>query len=382
MSALNDLQQKNGLKTTQSVLNKQQSGVDAAQKANPQQSALQMNMNTAKAMMQGKENTLTPPKDAHEQAVRTNQQTAEAMMHSQIPIVKTEEPKEENQQQEKPKQMSYADMFKAINGADETPEQKEKREKRERRNATIAAIGDGLRALSNMYFATKGAKVVHAPNSDLSTVQLKRKQMIDAQREKNKSAWLTGYQKALALDEEKRKNDATLAENKRWHDLLKEKYDRSGDQTDRKLDQKDKQLDLTKYKYETDADYKKLYLAIKKAESDGRISHWQAMEAIGRMNAETGRIRANKSGSSSSRNGSYTGEIDEYMDLMEKDPQGMKEAEHEVRKMGLSTKTAAGRKAQKIAYKKKHGGNKGGSASSNGSSSSNAGKKKSTGVKW
>lgn len=244
MSALNTLQQKNGLKTTQSVLNKQQSGVDAAQKANPQQSAQQMNMNTAKAMMQGKQNTLTPPKDAHEQAVRTNQQTAEAMMHSQTSAVEAD--KQESTQPEQPKRMSYADMFKAINkDEEETPEQKEKREKRERRNATIAAIGDGLRALSNMYFATKGAKVVHDPNSDLSAVQLKRKQMIDAQREKNKSAWLTGYQKALALDEEARKNDATLEENKRWHDLLKEKYDRSGDQTDTRLKQNEQRIQLT-----------------------------------------------------------------------------------------------------------------------------------------
>ena len=348
MSAFDLLSQKNGLKTTNTVLGKQQSGVDAAQKANPQETAQQMNMNTA-----------------------------QAMLRSQIPIVRKEVPKT---QQEQPKQMSYADMFKVLNVGNETPEQKARRERREKARMRIAAIGDGLRALSNMYFATKGAKVVHDPNSDMTPKMLQRKQMIDSQREKNKSAWLNGYLKALALDEEARKNKETLAEQVRYHDQLAKNRDRVGDQKDRSLDQKDKQLDLTKYKYDTDADYKKLYLAIKKAEADGRISHWQAMEAIGRMNAESGRIRANKTGSS--RTGSYYGEIDEYMDLMEKDPQGMEEAEQEVMKLNMSTKTAAGRKAQKIAYKRKHGGNKGGSTSSNGSSSSNAGKKKLTGVKW
>ena len=78
------LRTNNGFKTTQSVLNKQQSGVDAAQKASPEQ----MNMNTAQAMLHGKEEQLTPPKDAHEQAVRMNLQTAEGMLNGSIPIVK------------------------------------------------------------------------------------------------------------------------------------------------------------------------------------------------------------------------------------------------------------------------------------------------------
>ena len=96
------------------------------------------------------------------------------------------------------------------------------------------------------------------------------------------------------------------------------------------------------------------------------------------MNADTGRIRANKSsGGGSSRTGSYSGEVDEYMDLMEKDPEGMAEAAKEVRKMGYSPKTAAGKKAQKIAYQRKHGKGK-----QNHTSSSNKGGKKKTGVKW
>lgn len=53
MGAFDILSRQNGLKTTQNVLTKQQSGQDAAQKAEPQ-TAQQINMNTAKAMMQGK----------------------------------------------------------------------------------------------------------------------------------------------------------------------------------------------------------------------------------------------------------------------------------------------------------------------------------------
>lgn len=375
MKASDMLRNNNGLKTTQSVLNKQQSGVDAAQKAN----AEQINMNTAQAMLHGKEEQLTPPKDAHEQAVRMNQQTAEGMLNGSIPmdkpsvpIVKKEKPAEQ------PKQLSYAEMYKILNPEhQETEEQRANREKKERTKARIAALGDGLRALANIFFAMNGAKVVHNPESDMTKAVNKRKAYMDAQREKNRASWLAGYQRALALDEEARKNNLTLAEQMRYHDMQNEINKVKNDQGQQRIDQGNRRLDLSKMKYQTDADYKKAVLAIKKALADGQISHWQAQEAIQRMNAETGRLRANKSGSGGSRTGSYSGEVDEYMDLMEKDPDGMAEAAKEVRKMGYSPKTAAGKKAQKIAYQRKHGKGK-----QNHTSSSNKGGKKKTGVKW
>lgn len=368
------LRTNNGLKTTQSVLNKQQSGVDAVHKASPEQ----MNMNTAQAMLHGKEEQLTPPKDAHEQAVRMNQQTAEGMLNGSIPIVKKEEPKPEAKQEPEKKQLTYAEMYKMLNPADsESPEQRAQREKNEKRKARIAALGDGLRALANIYFASKGAKVVHNPESDMTADINKRKAYMDAQREKNRAAWQAGYQRALALDEEARKNNLTLAEQMRYHDIIAKNNDSKNDLSQQRIDQGNRRLDLSKMKYDTDADYKKSILAIKKALADGQISHWQAQEAIQRMNVETGRIRANKSGSGGSRKGSYSGEVDEYMDLMEKDPEGMAEAAREVRRMGYSPKTAAGKKAQKIAYQRKHGKPK-----QHHTSSSNNGGKKKTGVKW
>lgn len=378
MKASDMLRSNNGLKTTQSVLNNQQSGVDAAQKAE------QTNLNTAQAMLQGKEEQLTPPENAHEQAARMNQQTAEGMLNGSIPTDKPSVPiVKKEEQKPQPKQLSYADMYKMLNPErEETAEQKANREKKERTKARIAALGDGLRALSNIYFSTKGAKVIHNPESDMTKVVNKRKEYMDAQREKNRAEWLTGYQRAMALDEEARKNNLTLAEQIRYHDMMNENNKTKNDQGQQRIDQGNRRLDLSKMKYQTDADYKKAVLVIKKALADGQISHWQAQEAIQRMNAETGRIRANKSGSGSSRTGSYSGEVDEYMDLMENDPEGMAEAAKEVKKMGYSPKTAAGKKAQKIAYQRKHGkGKQNHTSSSKGGSSSNGGKKK-TGVNW
>lgn len=388
MKASDMLRQNNGLKTTQSVLNKQQSGVDAAQKVVQTQAPVftQQQLDAA-----GKKidqiNAATPTdgamKAARAKTIATQQVIANGVDVNQgvpsdeedkpsVPIVKKEEPKPQA------KQLSYADMYKMLNPEqEETAEQKERREKKERTKARIAAIGDGLRALSNIYFATKGAKVVHNPESDMTKVVNKRKEYMDAQRERNQAAWLAGYQRAMALDEEARKNDLTLAEQMRYHDMQNENNKTKNDQGQQRIDQGNRRLDLSKMKYQTDADYKKAVLAIRKALADGQISHWQAQEAIQRMNAETGRVRANKSGSGGSRTGSYSGEVDEYMDLMEKDPEGMAEAAREVKKMGYSPKTAAGKKAQKIAYQRKHGKTK-----KSHTPSTNKGGKKKTGVNW
>ena len=388
MKASDMLRQNNGLKTTQSVLNKQQSGADAAQKVAQTQAPVftQQQLDAA-----GKKidqiNAATPTdgamKAARAKTIATQQAIANGVDVNQgvpsdeedkpsVPIVKKEEPKPQA------KQLSYADMYKMLNPEqEETAEQKERMEKKERTKARIAAIGDGLRALSNIYFATKGAKVVHNPESDMTKVVNKRKEYMDAQRERNQAAWLAGYQRAMALDEEARKNDLTLAEQMRYHDMQNENNKTKADQGQQRIDQGNRRLDLSKMKYQTDADYKKAILAIRKALADGQISHWQAQEAIQRMNAETGRVRANKSGSGGSRTGSYSGEVDEYMDLMEKDPEGMAEAAREVKKMGYSPKTAAGKKAQKIAYQRKHGKTK-----KSHTPSTNKGGKKKTGVNW
>lgn len=389
MKASDMLRSNNGLKTTQSVLNKQQSGVDAAQKvAQTQAPVFTQQQLDAAGKKVDQMNAATPTDDAMKAAraktIATQQAIANGVDVNQnassdeedkpsVPIVKKEEPAVEQ-----PKQLSYADMYKILNPEmNETAEQRANREKNERAKARIAATGDGLRALANIFFATKGAKVVHNPESDMTKAVNKRKAYMDAQREKNRASWLAGYQRALALDEEARKNNLTLAEQMRYHDMQNDINKVKNDQGQQRIDQGNRRLDLSKMKYQTDADYKKAVLAIKKALADGQISHWQAQEAIQRMNAETGRLRANKSGSGGSRTGSYSGEVDEYMDLMEKDPEGMAEAAKEVRKMGYSPKTAAGKKAQKIAYQRKHGKGK-----QNHTSSSNKGGKKKTGVKW
>lgn len=342
MSALDLLSQKNGLKTTQAVVNKQTSGQEAVQKAQPETPTFTMEQLDAMKKDIDKQNTAVPKdetpqmKEARTNTIAYNKGlVAGRQENPQIPVVKKEVVQ--------PKQMSYADMFQKLSASqEETPEQKARREKREKTRATIAAIGDGLRALSNVYFATQGAKVVHDPNSDMTTAMAKRKALLDEQRKKNNTAWQNGYLKALALDEEAKKNKETLAETVRYHNQLANNRDRVGDQKDRSLDQKDTQLDqsqqridLSKLKYTDEQQYKKDLLAIKQAELDGKLTHWAAQDAIAKL--REGRVAAKASASSGGKN-TTQGYWYEYYDMMDS-TEGQKKINELKRKLKIKSVT-------------------------------------------
>lgn len=373
MKASDMLRNNNGLKTTQSVLNKQQSGVDAAQKASPEQ----MNMSTAQAMLQGKQEQLTPPENAHEQAARMNQQTAEGMLNGSIPTDKPSVPiVKKEEQKPQPKQLSYADMYKMLNPErEETAEQKANREKKERTKARIAALGDGLRALSNIYFSTKGAKVVHNPESDMTKVVNKRKEYMDAQREKNRAAWLTGYQRAMALDEEARKNDLTLAEQIRYHDMQKENNKVKNDLSQQRID-------VNRMRITNQQEYNQARLELDRLRREDKITQQEQEFYIKLLNAQANQLRASKSGGGhGGRGGSSKEDWDaEYLKLNGEHPSEVAEAGETVAKAGIKPNTPAGRK-QIVKIARNKIAHKGGGSSHGGGSSSTGGKKK-TGVHW
>lgn len=337
MSALSYLQQKNGLKTTQTVVNKQQSGEDAEQKANPvlQASTLtESQLQDASKKIDDANNTY-----AQEDMTKDVWQRSHPMQNganinpdhdiesdddiANIPVVK---------QDETPKHLSYADQFRMLygDGGEETEEQKKKRLKRERTNALIASVGDGLRALSNMYFATQNAKVNHNPKQDMSAAMLKRKRMMDTQRENNRAAWLKGYQKAQELDEEARKNNMTIGETTRYHNKLIELANRKGDQADKRLDQKQQEIDLKAWKYTNDADYNERVLQLKEKLADGKITTDQ-------FNAETKRMaeerRSAKAAKLSGGDKNMQGLWYEYLTIKDT-PDGKKKVREILRRIG------------------------------------------------
>lgn len=378
MKASDMLRQNNGLKTTQSVLNKQQSGVDAAQKVAQTQAPVftQQQLDAA-----GKKidqiNAATPTdgamKAARAKTIATQQAIANGVDVNQtvpsdeedkpsVPIVKKEEPKPQA------KQLSYADMYKMLNPEqEETAEQKERREKKERTKARIAAIGDGLRALSNIYFSTKGAKVVHNPELDMTKVVNKRKEYMDAQRERNQAAWLAGYQRAMALDEEARKNDLTLGEQIR-HNVENEGIAKT------KLDQSQQRIDINRMRITNQQEYNQARLELDRLWRENKISQGEKELAIKLLNAQANQIRANKSGGGrGSRGGSSKEDWDsEYLKLNGEHPSEVASASETVANAGIKPNTAAGRKQVVKIVRKKIAHKGGGSSHGVGSTSNNS----------
>ena len=388
MKASDMLRSNNGLKTTQSVLNKQQSGVDAAQKvAQTQAPVFTQQQLDAAGKKVDQMNAATPQnetptmKAARAKTIATQQAIANGVDVNQgapsdeedkpsVPIVKKEEPKPQ------PKQLSYADMYKMLNPEhQETAEQRANREKKERTKARIAALGDGLRALSNIYFATKGAKVVHNPESDMTKAVNKRKAYMDAQREKNRASWLAGYQRALALDEEARKNNLTLAEQIR-HNVENEGIAKT------KLDQSQQRIDINRMRITNQQEYNQARLELDRLWKENRISQGEKELAIKLLNAQARQIAANKSGGGrGSRGGSSKEDWDsEYLKLNGEYPSEVANASETVAKGGIKPNTTAGRK-QVVKIVRKKIAHKGGGSSHGGGSSSTGGKKK-TGVNW
>lgn len=403
MKASDMLRSNNGLKTTQSVLNKQQSGADATQKvAQTQAPVFTQQQLDAAGKKVDQMNAATPTDDAMKAARAKTIATQQAIVNGvdvnhgaqsdeedkpSVPIVKGLRSGNQSILKPQPKQLSYADMYKILNPEhQETEEQRANREKKERTKARIAALGDGLRALSNIYFATQGAKVVHNSESDMTKAVNKRKAYMDEQREKNRAAWQAGYQRALALDEEARKNNLTLAEQMRYHDMQNDINKVKADQGQQRIDQNQQKIDLSKLKYTNDAEYKDNQMKIKKMLADGQISHWAAQDALARL--REGRI-ANKAQKSSGGNQTTAGYWYEYYDLMDT-PEGQKKINEIKRKLRIKNVTQTNVRYIMDRLKGRRSSTGGGGASSGGGKhtthkaggSSSAGGKKKTGVKW
>lgn len=88
--------------------------------------------------------------------------------------------------------------------ANETPEQQAKREKREKSQRLMAAIGDGLRSLSNLYFTSQYAPNAYDPTKDSNyEKEDARLKELKAEREANRDKYLNYALKIGDLENER-----------------------------------------------------------------------------------------------------------------------------------------------------------------------------------
>lgn len=85
-----------------------------------------------------------------------------------------------------------------------------------RRQTLWSSIGDGISALSNLYYTTKGAPSAYDAQSSLTAQLNKRRKQLEAVREANRQAWLKGYQQAQQNDLKDNYNNQRLS-NDVWY---------------------------------------------------------------------------------------------------------------------------------------------------------------------
>lgn len=107
-----------------------------------------------------------------------------------------------------PKKMSYVEMFRQMSPyKPPTAEELENARKKEKRDKVFAAIGDGIAALSNLYFTTKGAPNAFDPRNSLSAKARERWDKLNKEREENARYYMQEAMKAQTLDDDRDDKD-------------------------------------------------------------------------------------------------------------------------------------------------------------------------------
>ena len=108
----------------------------------------------------------------------------------------------EPQGSKKKSAMSYADMFAAMEPYKEpTKEELEKERKKEKRERLFAALGDGISALSNLFFTTQYAPNMYNPTETNSERVENYWTNLRKEREANRQRYVDGYIKAKQADD-------------------------------------------------------------------------------------------------------------------------------------------------------------------------------------
>lgn len=117
------------------------------------------------------------------------------------------------------KKLSYVEMFQQMSPyKPPTPEELEKERKKQKREAIFTAIGEGISAMSNLYFTTQYAPNAFDPSKGMAATTKARFDQLKKEREQNRREYMDGFMRAMKWDAD----DARDARN--WdHTIEREK---------------------------------------------------------------------------------------------------------------------------------------------------------------
>lgn len=99
------------------------------------------------------------------------------------------------------KKLSYVEMFQQMSPyKPPTPEELEKERKKQKREAIFAAIGEGISAMSNLFFTTQYAPNAFDPSKGMAATTKARFDQLKKDREDNQRQYMDGFMRAMKWD--------------------------------------------------------------------------------------------------------------------------------------------------------------------------------------
>ena len=122
------------------------------------------------------------------------------------------------------------DWMDAEENRPETPEQRKKRERREKSKRIIAAVSDGISALSNLFFTTQYApNMYNHEKGSMTTAVGKRLDQLKAEREKKRDQYLNFFLKLGDLENQRAATLRELEAQQERQKLAREKAQREAE---------------------------------------------------------------------------------------------------------------------------------------------------------
>ena len=166
----------------------------------------------------------SPPPTPDKERLKISDEEKKGVSPAQaMPTTKQTEPPQQ------PKRMSYEDMFKKLNPYQPPTEQElEKERKKQRREQIFAAIGDGISALSNLFFTTQYAPNMYSGRNTASQRTRERWDKLAAERNANMTAYINGLMRTRQADDEYNANERAW-ERQLGLDKIKQARDAAAD---------------------------------------------------------------------------------------------------------------------------------------------------------
>ena len=182
-----------------------------------------------------------------------------------------------DEQQTAPKKMTYTEMFQQISPyKPPTPEELEKERKKQKREAIFAAIGEGISAMSNLYFTTQYAPNAFDPSKGMAATTKARFDQLKKDREDNQRQYMDGFMRAMKWDADDARDERNwnhTIERERVTDHYKEAADaRAQAKADRDAAMAQLRMDLMQGKI----NQQEAAAEAKRIEADYAEAYWQS----------------------------------------------------------------------------------------------------------